>query len=229
VRVARAVEWPAVRRRLLNLLTSLSLLLCIAASMLWMRSFNTGCAVAKFDRGSGGMSATLVRGAVGLSWGPARDWRMPRRRLDYFSFPAFPWVGDALPDAWFPGIGGGSWPAAEPVPSQLRIVPTHDGAFAMPVSRTEWGRLGFVYQLGLIAYPDGTATLCSRRLKLPAWFTASAAAGMGAPSLWFVGRRIGRSRRRRVGLCAACGYDLRASPERCPECGAAVTGAAVPP
>jgi hypothetical protein len=43
------------------------------------------------------------------------------------------------------------------------------------------------------------------------------------PALWLVrtGRAIkSRRERKRKGLCLSCGYDLRVSPERCPECGA---------
>jgi hypothetical protein len=51
---------------------------------------------------------------------------------------------------------------------------------------------------------------------------------LAVPPAWRGGRRIVRWRRRRTrlgaGLCIACGYDLRGSPGRCPECGEVAGG-----
>ena len=43
----------------------------------------------------------------------------------------------------------------------------------------------------------------------------------GSCARYFLDAPAHRSRRRRLGLCERCGYDLRATPDRCPECGTA--------
>jgi hypothetical protein len=59
-------------------------------------------------------------------------------------------------------------------------------------------------------------------VAVPHWFLAAACAG----SAWMCVAPVRRRHRRlRRGLCPACAYDLRATPERCPECGRETTPA----
>jgi len=62
----------------------------------------------------------------------------------------------------------------------------------------------------------GSTGLNFTELVLPCWLVVLVTL---LPLPWLV-HRTRRARRRRAGHCPACGYDLRASPQRCPECGA---------
>jgi hypothetical protein len=55
-------------------------------------------------------------------------------------------------------------------------------------------------------------------LGVPHWACAVAAGVL--PIMWCFNRTRSSGRRRARGLCFHCGYDLRATPDRCPECGA---------
>ena len=65
-----------------------------------------------------------------------------------------------------------------------------------------------------------------RVVVVPAWAVVLAT-GFAATLTGVTARRYGLRRHRLAsGLCAHCGYDLRASPDRCPECGAPAKGSA---
>ncbi len=79
---------------------------------------------------------------------------------------------------------------------------------AVPVSRVYASVLGVV----VARVGDDSAG------DLMAWVPLSTVAAVAlVPPLFWVRRR--RQSRRPAGLCRRCGYDLRATPSRCPECG----------
>ena len=92
--------------------------------------------------------------------------------------------------------------------------------------KTWYGRLGFGFDSagttvagnGSSGYARGGASI--RTLYVPYWSVALVTAVLPLTKLRYAWRR---RRRRKTGLCPVCGYDLRATPERCPECGAAPT------
>lgn len=183
-----------MKHLLINLLTGLSLVLCLATAALWVRSlwvWDTGTWLA----GINGSTMTVV--GVDLHAGSAR--------LDAASltFPPPGKPADLIAsDMWSPGWH--SYGAEYAVPTSWRdnLWPSYEHA----TGTTTHG--GFPFANWSVLVPYWLPVVIT--LMLPVW----------------IATRFIRSRRRcRRGRCKVCGYDLRGSPEQCPECGTLAAGA----
>jgi hypothetical protein len=84
--------------------------------------------------------------------------------------------------------------------------------FGIPPEVGWWWR-GF----GWTTLSSGGGLAMHRFAYAPYW--ALVALFLALPLAWLAGV-VRRRRRSRNRMCPACGYDLRATPDRCPECGA---------
>jgi hypothetical protein len=209
--VRHAGKGTCVKRRLLNLLTALSLLLCMAVVALWVRGYrvgNYGEFVGVLDVRAGdpvevmrnlGMYSSHGRLGLGVTRSdfppndPYRTHHPHGRRLVWGTDDCFERFPFGPPRANFR-----PW-------------------FAIDARDRTWANS--------TAVPGGVATTTSRGVAISCWVPAGLFAIL--PTV-VVLRHWRARRRRRTQCCLTCGYDLRATPGRCPECGT-VTGAADSP
>ena len=184
---------------LLNALTILSLLVFVAAMNLWVRSYSAAFSTSRFQHEAGRMTGWRVGAWRGLLF------------VRTFDFSA-DW--SAFEDQFMAKIPGD--------PADLF---SDSGAYPRAIAWTDVRRspgslanvlgFGFVEQRARYYSTSGPVTALS--VSIPLWSIA-------LPAGSFFAIRAGRGwrkwKRSRLGLCANCGYDLRATPDRCPECGA---------
>ena len=167
-----------MNRRLLDLLTVLSLLLFLAVAALWVRTLRRADAVV-----------------------------FPDRRHALFTTPHAVWSATAS-TRYGEGPGHSSH---NPSAAFYRGFGPFFGYTVRPTpGGASYACLGFVH----MAYDQPPPHACRfTYVAVPLWLPLLLSAAL--PALWL--RR--HVRRHGPGLCAACGYDLRATPDKCPECG----------
>jgi hypothetical protein len=194
-----------MKRRPLNVVTALSLLLCVAAIVEWARSGFAGDELNVYDQRAGASRSVSTslrfasgRGLMSLA---VRQRRSPR--------PVPPGAASIAQRTW-------RWQ-----PLQATGIHFARGTF--------WQRLGFAFQAerqrGFYRHPDvsGPYHQLDVAVRVPYWAIASVSGVIAA--LGIRSRRRAIAARARRGLCPACGYDLRATPGQCPECGHGSAGA----
>jgi hypothetical protein len=80
-----------------------------------------------------------------------------------------------------------------------------------------WGRIGFWEGTVSRYVPQNDAGCVCHAWTIPLWLVEGLLAVMPAVAVGLVVRQTTRNFK---GQCLRCGYDLRATPDRCPECGA---------
>jgi hypothetical protein len=203
-----------MRRLLFTLFSALSLLLCIAVCVLWVRGrWGSDEADWRYDRYLPDRSAASTQAYLSsnkrvwlsLSWGQVGPYngqlvwgyyvnadqsggrpRLTFRRLDYRK------------DLF---LGSDDGPAIDPD--------------ALDDGTSGWGPLRWQS----FARSDPAAGERSRFIRVGVSHWMLALCFLGPPIVWLRGARKAR-RARATGTCPGCGYDLRATPDRCPECGA---------
>ncbi len=150
----------------------------------------------------------------------------------YWFFDEF-WYRESLGRTWSIGsrvggieAGSTTWDdifrngTINDLPNGHRFGPIKEKVRPEKYWRTCWWRLWFHWDqhhiFGFSSSPTAQYTLLEIPLWLPLFITAI------LPIRWVSIDWRRRRRRSRCGLCIKCGYDLQASPERCPECGTAI-------
>jgi hypothetical protein len=187
-----------MRRRFRKTLGAMSLLLLLATLTLWLRSYwvqDRSWLITYAPQSKG-----HYRHEYGVEVRRGRVTLAYQRCVpwDYMSKPSFFWNDE-------PADFGGN------------------GSFEFHGGRTilGFGYLSFDVERGGTHGPNEEKDR-ERDLLFPLWFLALCLAVPATSWLRGAWKRTRGVRRARLGLCANCGYDLRASQQRCPECGLAI-------
>jgi len=175
-------------RRLFNLLTLLSLLLCALLVALWVRSHWYDSFLKR--------EAPVDERHLNLVWSIGTSPGLIRTSYNVETLnPAF--RRDTSEWSWFDSSH------EEPVNDVVGV--------PLPVP-TLPNRLGFYLMIG-----ESKGSYRYTTVTVPFWSLTLIAA---MPALIVNHGRLRRRRLKHRNLCPNCGYDLRATPHRCPECGA---------
>lgn len=189
-----------VDRIIHRLLTALSLLLFLATAGVWVRSYWVGDRFDWYDQPADHayvdhQEMYFARGGVRLT-----AIRILAEGLSMDGDPHF--LYDRAPARVYAAFGVDLAALFAPLPHRYAAL----GFEWIPGTTTKWAL-------------SNDTTLKIQSLTIPLYFPCLIFALLPAHYFLRVRRRRRIAKRLAMGCCIACGYDMRATPGRCPECG----------